>query len=329
MKKVNYVKLGLDLVLGVVFALFFNDRVLGGLSFHEIAGLIFGVDIIVHVFLNFKWVKNVTIKIFNRSLPGKTRLSYLLNLLLFILMITIIVTGIIVSKVVFPNLTLGNERWLQMLHLSVSYLTLVLVAIHIGLHWQWVINMSKKTFKISASPVWMDYAVKMAVVGLFLFGAYEIYATGFGTKLVSSATMFTGSEQGQFGQMSGKGFERGQLIGGEMPEDFNGERPTPPEGEFRDNGERTSGRSGGFQADSDIPSDQSDENSDYSRSNGVSPGNGELPDDFRGDMHGERGQSPNALGVLATYFGIMAVFVILTYYLGKIKPRRRETKVVV
>lgn len=284
-KRVPYIKYGLDLIMGITFALFFNDRVLGGLAFHEIAGLAIIGAFLTHVLLNGKWVKNVTLKLFNPKLPWKTRIGYLLNLLLLITMTVIIVTGVIISKVVFPNLTVGNERWMQMLHISVSYLTLVFVAIHVGLHWQWVMNLSKKIVKIKSLPNWFGYAVKISVVALFLFGAYEIYSTGFGTRLISSANIFSGSEQGQFEGKQDQGFVKGQFSeNGEPPEGFNGERPTRPDGDFQGDG------------------------------------------DGHGGMRGEKGgfgESPSALGVIVTYFGIMALFVILTHYLGKIKLRRK------
>ncbi|MFC6601849.1 hypothetical protein ACFQDF_09825 [Ectobacillus funiculus] len=39
MKKVTYVKFAIDIVMAVVFVLLFNKQVLGGMTFHEIAGL--------------------------------------------------------------------------------------------------------------------------------------------------------------------------------------------------------------------------------------------------------------------------------------------------
>lgn len=42
-KKMMYVRFGLDLLMAVTFVLFFNKQVLGGLTFHEIAGLAIAV----------------------------------------------------------------------------------------------------------------------------------------------------------------------------------------------------------------------------------------------------------------------------------------------
>lgn len=63
MKKVTYVKFAIDIVMAVVFVLLFNKQVLGGMTFHEIAGLAIAVIFLTHVLLNAQWVKKVTLKI--------------------------------------------------------------------------------------------------------------------------------------------------------------------------------------------------------------------------------------------------------------------------
>ena len=53
--------------MALTFALLFNPRVLGGLTFHETAGLAIGAAILTHILLNYRWVKNVTLKIFDQK----------------------------------------------------------------------------------------------------------------------------------------------------------------------------------------------------------------------------------------------------------------------
>lgn len=306
-KMTSSIKFGLDLIIGVTFALFFNKNVLGGLAFNEIAGLVICGAFLAHVLLNGKWVKNVTIKLFDRKLPWKTRISYCLNVLLLLTMTTIVVTGILISRVVFPDLTIGNEQSMKMLHLSVSYLTLILVAIHVGLHWQWVMNMFKKTFRIKSSTTSLGYVAKIVTVLTLLFGLYEIYSTGFGNRVVQSAGIFsTSSEQGKMGN--------GQFSqGGQPPEGFNGERPTPPNGDFSDSGERPTPPNGDFVDNGEGPTSSA----------GDFAGNGEKPT-LDGKTRGEHGGNSNVISVLLTYFSIMSVFVIITHYLGKVKIRRKS-----
>ncbi|RXZ01364.1 hypothetical protein DMO16_17905 [Fictibacillus sp. S7] len=136
MKKINFVKFVIDVIIAVTFVLFFNKRVLGGMTFHVVVGTAIGVAFLTHMAMNWRWIKNVTRKLFDKKLPGKTRFSYGLNLLLLLCMATIMVSGIFVSRVLFPNVNIGNEGWFKMLHISLSFLTLIIVGIHVGMHWK-------------------------------------------------------------------------------------------------------------------------------------------------------------------------------------------------
>ncbi|OIK15756.1 hypothetical protein BIV60_08380 [Bacillus sp. MUM 116] len=146
MKK-NYTKIILDLMMAITFVLLMNPRVLNGLPFHEIAGLVIGVAILAHIGLNFCWVINTTKKIFDPNLPKKTFFSYLLNILLLISMATVIVTGILISRVVLPSLAIQGGHSIRGIHSFSADATLALVGLHIGVHWQWILSICKKAFK--------------------------------------------------------------------------------------------------------------------------------------------------------------------------------------
>lgn len=280
MKKITYVKFALDLAMAITFVLLFNDRVLGGLTFHEIAGLGIGIAFITHVLLNVNWVKRVTMKLFDRKLPGKTRFGYLLNLLLLVTMTFIIVSGILISRVVFPNVNVGNEMWFKPTHIGVSFIVLILVGIHVGLHWQWVMGVVKRAFKKASHPA-VGLVLKLAAAAILLFGGYQMYAQNFPQRVSSAASALfnsgsaQGMEDGKFRMGDGAGFQKGSATG---------ERPTPPQGDFE-------GKRGGFE------------------------GRGE---------GGPGGESP--VNVLLTYFGIMSVFVVITYYLDQLGMRKIRAK---
>ena len=146
MKK-NYTKIVLDLMMAITFVLLMNPRVLDGLPFHEIAGTIIGVAILVHIGLNYRWVITTTKKIFDPKLPNKTRFSFLLNILLLISMATVIITGILISRVLFPSLAIQGGHSIRGLHSFSADATLALVGLHIGVHWQWIMSICKRAFK--------------------------------------------------------------------------------------------------------------------------------------------------------------------------------------
>ncbi|MDQ0193596.1 DUF4405 domain-containing protein [Paenibacillus wynnii] len=228
MKKINYVKFALDVVIGLLFVLFFNKNVLGGLAFHEISGLFFAGAYITHILLNWGWVKRVTLKMFDRSLSWRVRGSYALNFLLMVSMTFIIVSGIMISHVVFPNINVGNEGWFKMTHISVSFLVLALIGIHVGLHWQWVVNMCKKMTRVKKSRAWMRYVAQGLTLIILLFGLYQINQTSYVTRLASSVsafgvntqqTGFEGKEAFESGERGG--MREGRPSGGEGQPGFN------------------------------------------------------------------------------------------------------------
>ncbi|MDP4105170.1 MAG: DUF4405 domain-containing protein [Bacillota bacterium] len=292
MKKTNYIKFSLDLLMALLFVLFFNKRVLGGQPFHEIAGLVFAVMYFTHILLNWKWVVNVTRKIFDRKLKWNLRGSYALNLLLLICMTFVIISGILISKVVFPNIQVTNQMWFHVTHIAVSYLTLVLVGVHVGLHWQWVVNVWKKIWRIKSTFLLGRYAAKALTVLILVFGVYEMNSHGFVNQLSGVTSVF--------------GMSSTQNMQGHDDGDFHG-----PDGE---------GFKGGMG-----PGSQTNDNSSAQSTTQNPPANANGAPDFKAGMKGhDGGGSSNALGVIATYTGMMSVFVILTYYLKKLFGRKKK-----
>ncbi|WP_425802776.1 DUF4405 domain-containing protein [Desulfitobacterium sp. Sab5] len=169
----NYIKLTLDIILVLIFSLLFNVRVFGGLAFHEIAGLGIGFGFLIHILLNSQWVKKITLRLFDSKLPKKIRFGYFLNLLLLIAMLLSIVSGLLISKVLFPGLGSVDPRSFRQVHEIASYLALVIVGIHVGLHGQWILNLLKKIFRVGASKP-IIVVVKLALAIVVLFGGLDV-----------------------------------------------------------------------------------------------------------------------------------------------------------
>jgi hypothetical protein len=116
-----------------------------GQAIHEWLGIAFGATIIVHLLLHWKWIVNVVRRFFSR-LPGQVRINSLLNSLLFIAVTLIIFSGIMISKVVLNTFGLSGShdmiwRWL---HVTATSAALVLVGLHVALHWKWVVSTVKR-----------------------------------------------------------------------------------------------------------------------------------------------------------------------------------------
>ena len=116
-----------------------------GQTIHEWLGIAFGMGIITHLLLHWKWIVNVVRRFFSK-LPGQVRINALLNSLLFIAMTLIIFSGIMISKVVLNTFGLAGShdavwRWL---HTSATNATLIIVGLHVALHWKWIVSTIKR-----------------------------------------------------------------------------------------------------------------------------------------------------------------------------------------
>jgi hypothetical protein len=164
-------------MMAITFVLLMEPRVLNGLPFHEIAGLVIGVAILVHIGLNYRWVINTTKKIFDPKLPKKTRFSFLLNLLLLISMATVIITGILISRVVLPSLAIQGNHSIRGIHSFSADATLALVGLHVGVHWQWVMGICKKAFKTKEGKIRKGVIASIVLSLAILGGGIQWFAS--------------------------------------------------------------------------------------------------------------------------------------------------------
>ena len=144
----------LNLFLDIGLALFFAIEMevhFTGLALHELFGLFLTAVLIIHLVLHWDWVVSIT-RTFFRKLIHESRLNYVLNLVLFLDVVMVFVTGIVVSETLGLNFGLSNTSLsdLQFLHAFSSHLSLVLTALHVALHWKWIAtNAGKYLFRLS------------------------------------------------------------------------------------------------------------------------------------------------------------------------------------
>jgi hypothetical protein len=133
----------LDTTLLVILILLLSPR-LTGLAAHEILGFIFFIPVIIHVLIAWPWIQKTTKKILNAS--KRTRFNFFLNAILFILIITELVSGFVISQVVLPSLgirTINDRSWRTAHNLPLN-LVVVFAGFHIALNWAWILAAFKK-----------------------------------------------------------------------------------------------------------------------------------------------------------------------------------------
>ncbi len=116
-----------------------------GLAVHEWLGLAFGAGIVTHLVLHTRWIIETSRRIFG-ALPGKTRVNYILNVLLFVCMVTVAGSGILISEKALPAMGIvftAGRAW-RMVHVASANLVFLLVGLHVALHWRWIVDALKR-----------------------------------------------------------------------------------------------------------------------------------------------------------------------------------------
>lgn len=273
--KLFKIKIILDIIMVFVLVLLYNKRVIS-MSFHEIGGLcIFGL-FIIHNVLNGKWIINMTKKLFKSGTGAKAKIQWIVNLLLFISFTAIIVTGLMIAKTLPFRINgfNGAQKW----HYFAAALSIILMGIHLGLHWNLFHGLFKKYMP---QKVFVVIGYILLVVTL-VFGCYSL-ATGSFVRWISSP--FSASNEKEFSKngfmpttenSDGKNFDWSNI-----PQDGNFDSSNIPEG---------------FDA-SNMP-----EGFDASNT----------PGGFKGDMGGKSGFSVLTLfSTIATYISEMIVFAFI------------------
>ena len=185
----NAWKFLLDIVMAVVLVLMYNKRVLG-LEFHEIGGLAVCGLFIIHKLLNWPWIKAVTKGLFSRRTPARQKLYWVLDILLFGCFTYILVSGIMISKIVFPSTSGGGS--FKMGHYAVAALALALTGIHVGLHMGWI---GQRMGFLGKLPRLLRRGLALLLsVAVLVFGGMQLTSTSFVRWLGSLGVVFGASQ---------------------------------------------------------------------------------------------------------------------------------------
>ena len=140
----NTTNLVVDIVIFLLFLVVEAPR-FSGLPVHEWLGIAIGAGVITHVLLHWQWIIEISRRFFGKA-QTLARINYLLNLLLFITITTIIFTGLMISQTVMPllGITVSQNHMWRGVHTTAASIFIGLVALHVALHWQWVVNLLRR-----------------------------------------------------------------------------------------------------------------------------------------------------------------------------------------
>lgn len=168
MKKEFVFKIAVDMVMTVLL-LFLMARQLTGDSVHEWLGAGMLILWIAHHILNRSWYSHL----FKGKYTPMRILQTVTNFAVLLVMFGLMVSGIILSRKVFAFLPIsGGIALARQLHVLSAFWGFVLMALHLGLHWNMILGMVRK----AAGPVASKPLRILLRIAAALVAGYGLYA---------------------------------------------------------------------------------------------------------------------------------------------------------
>lgn len=188
MKSKTIIKILLDMSMTILYLLLMFATGLGGF-FHETVGIGIGVLFLIHVVLNWKTVKGLwkTVAAGGASIQKTSLLT--LDLLLLICMPVVMVTGILISTVLFTMNAGTSSIALYLIHNAASYVGLGVLGAHMLLHAKYLVAMFKQIIirwnESSIKKGIRRFAAASLAVGIIYMLLYVNYKDDSSTQAVS------------------------------------------------------------------------------------------------------------------------------------------------
>lgn len=296
LNKLKIFKIVLDIAMSVLLILMYNSKVIS-LEFHELGGLGVCFLFLIHKVINWRWIVSVSKKIFSKNLAFKLRFGYIINFLLLISVLLVMLSGILISKVLFNGIWGHGGIW-RLLHYASAAALLVLIGIHLGLHWNFVMGIFKRLIKIPSSAA-KPVCILLTLI-IVSYGAYSTYSSSF-REWISAPFTAGVSAEGQ----PPSGNQRNRGTGSTQEGSPSGSLPTEnnPSTEFKGH-ERESSSTGGRNG-------RRDNEQKYGQKNGAGPGRNTREDS-------------SIINVFLTYASIIGLFAAITYYTERFLRRKQN-----
>ncbi|MBK9980232.1 MAG: DUF4405 domain-containing protein [Gemmatimonadetes bacterium] len=108
---------------------------------HEWLSLGFVVILALHILYSWNWVISVAQRFF-ASMRGRMRFSFVWNVALYAMMTMVMLSGLLISVFALPALGIPHnlDPFWETTHERLADWLLVMLGIHLGLHWQWLVT---------------------------------------------------------------------------------------------------------------------------------------------------------------------------------------------
>ena len=160
------IKIAVDVFMTLAL-LFLMGYAFWGDVAHEWAGAGMFLLFLLHHILNGNWYKSL----FKGGYTPLRVFRLIVDVLVFLAMIGLMVSGIMLSNYVFTFLNIrGGMSFARLLHMAASHWGFVLMALHLGLHWSMLLGMAGKVMKVRQTSRLRKVLLSIVGAGIAVYG---------------------------------------------------------------------------------------------------------------------------------------------------------------
>ena len=180
MKLKAVIKLSVDIFMTLAL-LFLMGYHLWGEALHEWVGAGMLLLFIAHHILNGYWYKTL----FKGKYSAMRILTLCVDILMLVSMLAQMYSGIVMSRYVFDFLpSIGGMSLARRLHILGAYWGFLLMSLHLGLHWNMILGMARKTAGIKNKSKTRGIIAFIAGLMIAGYGVWAFISRDFSTYLL-------------------------------------------------------------------------------------------------------------------------------------------------
>lgn len=173
-------QIAIDMMMTVMLPLLMAYQLIGE-AVHEWLGIYMFLLFLCHHLLNQHWYRNLLKGRYNSI----CLIGTVIDILLFIVMVSLAISGVMMSKHIFVFLQIDSGAGsARIMHLLASYWGFALMCIHIGLHWNMILEMIKQTIQREKSSVGHRIILRVVAAILCCYGVHAFIHRQLGTYML-------------------------------------------------------------------------------------------------------------------------------------------------